>query len=268
MVRLSLLLSLALFVFTADAEEPLPQALPPAQEEAALRQAEAAGLRMSRHDKAAWVATDELSKIRGFRKDRRIAGWITEERDGQIVVTFIGSDDGTAPLALYRTTVSAIGKAVGKPIALEIPEPLTEFEANAAAVRAAAMSSSFAPCAQNYNSIVLPGVDGPQGKWTVYLLPGTTDSKVVPIGGSYRLEVDGDDHKILSTRGFTHTCIKLADDPRAVALMVTHLLDPIPTEIHVFWSLSIGKDMYVGTAPNGTTWLVHGANIKLIERKS
>ena len=63
MVRPSLLLALALFVFAAHAEEPLPQALPPAQEEAALRQAEATGLRMNRHDKAAWVATDELSKI-------------------------------------------------------------------------------------------------------------------------------------------------------------------------------------------------------------
>lgn len=268
MVRPSLLLSLALFVSTAHAEEPLPQALPPAQEEAALRQAEAAGLRMNRHDKAAWVATDELGKIKTFRKDQRVAGWITEERDDQIVVTFIGADDGTAPQALYRATVSATGKAVGKPLALDIPEPLTEFETNAAAARAAAMSSSFAACAQNYNSIVLPGADGPKGTWTVYLLPGTTDSKVVPIGGSYRLEVDGTSHKVLSMRGFTHTCIKLADDPRAVALMITHLLDPVPTEIHVFWSLSLGKDLFVGTAPNGTTWLVHGASIKLIERKS
>jgi hypothetical protein len=268
MLRPSLLLSLALFVCAAHAEEPLPEALPPAQEEAALRQAETAGLRMNRHDKAAWVATDELSRLKGFRKDRRVAGWITEERDDQIVVTFIGSDDGAALEALYRTTVSAAGKAVGKPLVLEIPEPLTEFETNAAAARAAAMSSSFAACAQNYNSIVLPGADGPRGKWIVYLLPGTTDGKVVPIGGSYRMEVDGSSHKILSSRGFTHTCIQLADDPRAVALFITHLLDPVPTEIHVFWSLSLGKDMYVGTPPKGTTWLVHGASIKLIKRKS
>lgn len=267
MFRTSLLLLLTPFGFAANADEPLPQALPPAQEKAALRQAEDAGLRMFRHDKAAWVVTDELDKIKAFRKDRRIAGWITEERGDQIVVTFIGPSEGEAPQALYRATVSAAGKVVGKAIALENPETLTEFEANAAAARAAAMSSSFSPCAKTYNPIALPDATGPQGNWSVYLLPGTTDNMAVPIGGSYRVEVDGGSHKVLSTRAFTRTCIQLQNDPRAVALMITHLLDPIPTEVHVFWSLYSGKNMYVSTPPNGTAWKIEGGKIALIERK-
>ena len=50
--------------------------------------------------------------------------------------------------------------------------------------------------------------------------------------------------------------------------MITHLLDPIPTEAHVFWSLWARKPMYVATPPNGTIWVVDDGKIKLVERKS
>jgi len=51
------------------------------------------------------------------------------------------------------------------------------------------------------------------------------------------------------------------------ALMITHLLDPIPTEAHVFWSIWAHKPLYVATPPNGTIWVVEGSKIRLVERK-
>jgi hypothetical protein len=88
---------------------------------------------------------------------------------------------------------------------------------------------------------------------------------VVPIGGTYRLETSGS--SVISQRGFTRSCIALQSDTSAVGLMITHLLDPVPTEAHVFWSLWASKPMYVAT-PDGTLWIVEGGKIGLVERNA
>jgi hypothetical protein len=149
---------------------------------------------------------------------------------------------------------------------METPAPLTPYESGAAAARAAALTSRFQPCSENYNAVVLPSTAAPENNWVVYLIPGTTRNDVVPIGGTYCVEVSGSN--IVSQRGFTHTCIALQTDPKAVGLMMTHLLDPVPTEAHVFWSIRAKKPMYVATPPNGTVWIVEGNKIRLVERKA
>ena len=63
------------------------------------------------------------------------------------------------------------------------------------------------------------------------------------------------------------TCIELARHGEAVAVMVTHLLDAVPTEAHVFWSLWAGAPFYVSTPPNGTVWSVAEGRVKLLQRK-
>ena len=260
MTRYFLALILVLSCQASAAEEPAPAELSADQEAAALHAAETTGSAIYRHDLAAAVATDAALKIRAFKKDKRVKGWITEARQGEIIVTFIDQ----TPAALYRATVSNNGTLVGAVSVLESPTPLTEFESGAATARVAALASSFQPCSDKYNSVVLPANGASSKTWVVYLLPGTTKNNVVPIGGTYRVETDGS--KIISQRGCTRTCIALQTDPRAVGLMITHLLDPIPTEAHVFWSLWAKKPMYVGTPPNGTVWAIEGNEIKLVER--
>lgn len=258
MIRYIFAIALAFCSFTASADEPLLEELPPDQEAAALRAAETTGLAIYRHDQAATVATDAAFKLRRFKKDKRINGWITEEQPDQIVVTFIDQ----TPAALYRVAVSKGG--VASPVtALEAPVALTPYEAGAAAARAVALASKFQPCSENYNSVVLPSSNA---SWVVYLIPGTTKNSVAPIGGTYRIDVSGSN--IVSQRGFTRTCIALQTGPRAVGLMITHLLDSIPTEAHVFWSLWAKKPIYVATPPNGTVWVVDGNKIELVERKA
>lgn len=257
MIRFTLSLVLVAASLAASADDSLPKELPPEQEVPALLSAESTGLAIYRHDQAAAVATDAAFKVRSFKKDRRINGWITQEQQGNIVVTFIDK----APAALYRVTVS--NGVAGSLESLASPAPLTAYEAGAAAARQAALASKFEPCSANYNSVVLPS--SAEGKWLVYLIPGTTKNNVVPIGGTYRMEISGSN--VDSQRGFTRTCISLQTDPRAAALMITHLLDPIPTEAHVFWSIWAQKPLYVATPPNGTLWVVEGSKIKLVERK-
>jgi hypothetical protein len=45
-------------------------------------------------------------------------------------------------------------------------------------------------------------------------------------------------------------------------LFMTHLLDPQPTEAHVFTSLSFHVPLFVGTMSNNILWEVSGASIE------
>ncbi len=204
-----LILSLTLFAssLAASADDSLPKELPPEHEVPALLSAETTGLAIYRHDQAAAVATDAALKVRSFKKDKRVNGWITEERQGNVVVTFVDK----TPVALYRVSVS--NGIAGSLETLETPAPLTAYETGAATARQAALASKFEPCSKSYNSVVLPSPT--DGKWLVYLIPGTTKNNVVPIGGTYRMEIVGSD--VVSQRGFTRTCISLQTDPRAAA---------------------------------------------------
>ena len=250
---------LALACIAAHAERTLPAELSLAEETAALSSAVSTGASIYRHDHAAAVATDAALALRRFKNDKRVRGWVTEEQGDQIVVTFL---DAT-PAALYRVPVT--GGAAGTVVALEAPTALSTTETGATTARSLALGSQFDPCSKSYNSVVLPGVTSAED-WVVYLLPGTTKRDLVPIGGAFRVGVK--DSKVVSHRGFTRTCIALPSDPRAEALMVTHLLDSVPTEVHVFWSMWANKPIYVATPPAGTIWSVQGDGIRLVERKS
>lgn len=259
MKQFILAIALGLAAVAAGANEPAPPPMTAEQESAALRAAEAAGLAIYRHDQAAAVASDAGLEVRAFKKHKRIAGWITEQRDDRIVVTFI---DRT-PAALYRVMVGADGKA-GRLETLDAPTPLTAYEAGAAAARNAAVNAGFQPCAKSYNSVVLPGADPAGAPWVVYLLPGTTDPKVVPLGGSYRYEIK--DGKVAGQHAYTRSCIQLQNDPNSVGMMVTHLMDPLPTDVHVFLNLSTRKAMYVMTPSNGVLWSIENGKIQRAEK--
>jgi hypothetical protein len=259
MIRILLAATFAFACMSLRAEEALPAALPPAEEASALVSAQSVGVALYRHDRAAWVATDAARAVPQFKEDRRVNGWITEQSGSDIVVTFL---DAT-PAALYRVSVTD-GKA-GPVLALEAPTPLSAYEAGAAAARSLAIRTPFQLCSKDYNPVVLPG-STPAEDWVVYLIPGTTKSTVVPIGGAYRFAVK--DSRVVSQRGFTRSCIDLENGPRAVGLFITHVLDSVPTEVHVFWSLVTRKPIYVATAPAGSIWMVHGGKIMLSERKS
>ncbi|WP_440224782.1 hypothetical protein ACQQ2N_05990 [Dokdonella sp. MW10] len=246
----------------ADTVPPPP--LEPAQEDAALRMAEQTGVLLYRHDQAASVATDALAKVRGFKRDKRMEGWITEAQADGIQVTFFGRDKGQPLAAFHHVRVDAGGNVIEKTSSPKSPEPLTTFEAEAAEARSIAKRTSFQPCTEQYNTVVLPK-DAGAGQWTVHLLPATTKKGVVPIGGSYRVDVDirsGD----AVVRPYTKTCLQLEDRKDVAALMVSHLLDPLPTDVHVFWSLWVGKRIYVVTNGPDNLFAVSGGTISRVER--
>lgn len=251
--------SLGAFAERAETVDPLSDS-----ERISIAVAENLGSQAFRHDRAAWHATDALRKLRTFRRDRRVQGWITQAGEEGITVTFIGAGEGQ-PLALYRATLLETGALQGEPVVLKTPQPLGEYERSAARARALALDLPFEACGKNYNTIVLPN-DADGSKWIVYLFPGTTRSDVVPLGGSFRVDVDLSD-ETSTLRAYTRSCIELQNDPRAVALMITHLMDPVPTEVHVFWNLWANKALYVATSQNGALWALERGRIRLLQRR-
>lgn len=236
---------------------PTPTPLSAADTAAALSRAERLGKAIFLQDLAAERATDAIrAKYRAFGKDTRVRGWITEEHDGQYRVSYI---DAT-PAVLYRIEMDADGTPAGEVQVLSEPAPLSAYETAAATARSLAMTAQVAPCAKTYNSVALPEDDG---RWAVYLLPATTLPNVVPLGGSHRLDIA--DGRITASRGFTRTCIQLGRTPSkrgvtVVGMMVTHLLDPTPTEVHVYWSLWARTPMYVATT-DGQLWEIREGRI-------
>lgn len=224
---------------------------------AAIAAAEATGRAIFEHDRAAAVASDVAIAQPAFKRDGRVRGWLTEAKDSGIVVTFIDE----TPSALYRVLVSADGEP-SPLLPVEAPGPLTEAEAGAALARRVALQSDFAACSKTYNTVVLPDASE-EGAWVVYLLPGTTRSDEVPIGGTYRVEVRGG--AVAAQRPFTRSCITLSRGSEGGAMILTHLLDPVPTEAHVHWSLWAGTPMYVGTS-NGM-WAIEEGRVRRLSEK-
>lgn len=227
---------------------------------AALKSAEQRGLQIYIHDHAVAVVSDAVTPLFTEKARQQLRGYITEEKGGAIVVTYYGKGDGERMLAWYRAAVGPDGRLLGTVSQYDTPQALSEFEERAAAARETGMAYDFRPCAQNYNSVVLPKPGG----WQVYLIPGTTEDHVVPFGGTYRVDTDAAG-RIVAGRGFTKSCLTLSYQEKAtetpVAIVVSHLLDPQPTEAHVFWQLWSRQQWRVVTVPNGLSWQIEKGRI-------
>ncbi len=231
-----------------------------------LRLAESDGAAIYRLDHAASIATDAMRKLDVFQHEKRVAGWLTQDKGSAVLVTFFGGASGDPPQALYRVTVADSGALVGEPAVLAPAAPLSASEVAQAAARSLALHSDFAPCSKNYNTVTVPRNKGDITTWSVYLLAGTTVQGTLPAGGNYRVDTDGAGKSILSSRGFTKSCITLSNDKSTAALMISHLMDPTPTEIHVFLNLLSGKPMYVLTTDNSYMWSVENGKISFSSR--
>jgi len=257
-----------LFVATVACAQQLPD--PSGEDPARLRSAESLGLRLYRHDRAASLATDAVQANRKYRKVKRVGGWITEARESAILVSFIDKGDPEQASLLYQVEVSDGSDGAGKVRAFDPPETATTSQRNAARARHTATGFDFAPCTQRYNTVVLPTIaDGMPG-WNVFLLPSTTDAKVIPFGGAYRLELDAEGRTVTNSRTYTRSCLDFTrNKPRGAeeaALVMTHVLDPVPTEVHVMLNLQIGTPVIVITTSNRNSWRIERGRIQFLKK--
>lgn len=245
-----------------DAPQPIPAEIQPA-----VTQAEFLGRQLYLHDRAAWLATDAMLADKRMRKlQNSVGGWLTEPTALGVRVIFIG--DGDAPRRLYEIDVDE-AERLSEPT-LESPTPLTAEHLAQLRARNLAMSQSFMQCARKYNTVVLPSSSGMR----VYLMPGFAEHGVYPLGGYHLYEIDGTGEKILSSRKFSNGCIEHHDSSKGLPKgakpsfgMFTHLLDPQPTEVHVFVSLHAKVPLMIMTIDNKMMWPVKSGKVELVDTR-
>jgi hypothetical protein len=171
-----------------------------------------------------------------------ISGWIAEPEGNGVIVTFYAlGADGAAPTAVYRATMLG-GRVVSRETYLTGDRPpLPPIEARMAAARHIAEGQDHRACgAEECNYFVVPPTT-PDGPIDVYQISPQSQRGRFPIGGHFKTTVSADG-TIAATRGFTNACLDVAVADPVVGIQpspiaVTHLLDPLPTEIHVFLAI-------------------------------
>jgi hypothetical protein len=166
-----------------------------------------------------------------------ISGWIAEPEGNGVTVYFYAlGADGAAPTMVYGGRV--LSRETYRPG--ERP-PLPPLEARMAAARHIAEGQDHRACgAEEFNYFVVPPTT-PDGPIDVYQISPQSQRGRFPIGGHFRTTVNADG-TIAATRGFTNACLDAAAADPVIGIQpspiaVTHLLDPLPTEIHVFLAI-------------------------------
>lgn len=257
--------ALSALLFTAASPAQLLQG-PGEDEQLQLRANEALGLRLYRHDRAAALASNVLLDKHKYRKDKRVQGWLTEARESSVLMSFIGARAGEEPTVLYQIDIADGANPAAEVVPFDPPRPLSESQHRAWLARKTALSSGFGACSKHYNSVILPSADSGSPGWSVFLLPTTNDSKVLPFGGTYRVEVSADGGNVLTTRAYSKTCLSFTRDKKGGVLVMSHLLDPLPTEIHVLLNLYADVPLRVITAMNRREWEIDKGKIRFVRR--
>lgn len=234
-------------------DQPLSEA-----EQVAVQRALDRGLALHRYDEAAWHTTDALREDIEDLGSSRIGGWVVTPIDGDLLTTY-WRRDGESFRGVYsavwtgqevreRTILSASDSALNK-------EQLDLIGAIQAIRREDAMRCGDKP----FNIVALPSEDS-GGPIAVYALTPQTSFAAIPFGGHHRFEVKGG--QIAAKRSFTNSCLtipleNLADGGGPTeALYVTHVLDPVPTELHVFSVFAAKVPIMVRTTENDAVWAV------------
>lgn len=231
-----------------------------ATEEAQLQRALNRGQLIYAYDQAAWHGTDDLVvKLPDYA--RKVGGWVVDGPAEAPHLVFFSRDEAN-PRAVYvadfKDNKIVSSKVLGP--GDDARMTLTQLEMIDARRRVLAKlpGSGITQCSRShYNTVVLPP-ETPGGPDLVYVLTPQTSTSSVPMGGHYLFEV-GADHVVGPPRAFTKSCIDLAKTGgagRPAALVISHLLDPVPTEIHVFSMFAAGLPIYVATTQNNLVWAV------------
>jgi hypothetical protein len=220
------------------------------------------------YDKAGWAGTDD---IRDHFPDlmAQAGGYVVTGDEMQTELVFF---DKSKTRAVYRANF-ADGKLVKSGPAQADRIGLSPLEAQMIDAKdkglAAFRAAKVGPCANAMPNLATLPPEMPGGPIIVYMMTPQTDLKSFPLGGHFSVEVSRDG-SVGKVRHFTKSCIdmplsQLPIGATPAAFVITHLLDPTPTEIHVFTSLASGIPIWVLTSPQGRVWAVEGSTVRTLE---
>jgi hypothetical protein len=232
----------------------------------AMKAAATRGREMYLYDQAAWHATDRFREQFDLENASFMRGYIVLPRDdGRLDTVFYGEVDG-ALVEVARYTVAESRVEDGGLLPENARPPLSDVAVRMANARQAAfeemrereygLCGSAAP-----NTVILPPSE--DGTITVYVLTPPTENDSYPMGGHYRIEVAADG-KASNARRFMNTCFPAnfgesaggEGGARPIMMTLTHLLDPQPTEIHIFASYYVPIGLMIITTENERIWSI------------
>lgn len=265
-MRMRILFAAALSVSAPVAAQPadsIASLLP------AVRTAIDRGALLYLYDAAAWRGTDDL-RDHFAQLMPLVGGYVVSGEQAAVELTFY---DKAKSKAVYRAKFSD-GKLVssGPPAADRIALTLDEQRLVAARVTAmkAFAAAKVGMCSKSTPNVALLPPKSPADPVRVYLMTPRTSMKSLPLGGHFQVDVSADG-KPGAVRAYTKSCLEMPLTRDATgkpnALVVSHLLDPTPTEIHVFSSLTGKLPVYVLTMANRNLWSVQGSSIRLLPNK-
>lgn len=252
---------------------------PGPRELAAAHEAQDRGAQMFRYDRAAWYATDrfqaDLKRAGMVPEDPTLAlsGYIVEPAsNGRLQVSFY-SGDGGSRVARARYLVDADAHAEGGLLGEGADGTISALASRLISARDAALrqaiASGYQLCSSSpANTLVLP--PDARGLVSVYLLTSTTDVDSYPAGGHYRVDV-AQGGQVVAQRAFMKSCFPIdvgsarKGRGKVQAMVLSHLLDPQPTEIHAFVGLNIGFPLMILTVSNQFVWSVSDGRISFEE---
>lgn len=250
-------------------------------EQASMTEAEAAavqlalnrGLDLYRYDQAAWQTADTLREDIPNLEDSGIRGWVVTPTENGLQTTY-WKKNGEGFAGVYSAVWT--GKSVTQRRVLAANDTqLSAQQLDLILAKEAIDVKALENCSNRpFNTVVLPS-EKAGDPILVYFLTPQTRLSAVPMGGHYRFSVV--DGKVRDQRAFTKSCIELGlTDPKsqngkAEALVIGHLLDPEPTEIHVFSTFTAKVPIYVSTISNEALWVteISGGQprVRLIKKK-
>lgn len=227
-----------------------------------LQKVQVIGAALFRQDAAAAVASDALTRHFRNRPPGGLIGWIVVDEGENQRVRFLSQENGQRRAA-WDVLVTSEGagpvQAAADPVLSA--DQLARFEAR----MTAGTHIGELRCAQRYNVVVLDDPDSDD--WLVWLLASTTDANSLILTGHYRFRISADGRSLLRRDQLSATCIttdrrQVGRDGQPAALVVSHIVSPLPVETHVFASLLYRLPVYVITVANDTIWAVEGAQIR------
>ncbi|AUD78180.1 hypothetical protein CW740_02565 [Kangiella profundi] len=195
-------------------------------------------------DSLAWTATDKVREELDLSTIDNPLGWLVHlDPEGNHRVSFYRSNSDGEILSFADVFYNDSFEISG--FEAHPKRAVTEDEIVMLTALSSAGNSITEACSENLNSVVLEDDDG----WNVFFLTPPTDPGVIPIGGAQRLLVSKDGKSVMEHEHYSKSCMNLQPQGEDVhALMMTHIVDEIPSPVHVFTSLSYDYPLYVATS--------------------
>lgn len=213
-------------------------------------------------DSLAWTATDKMREELDLSTIENPYGWLVHlDPEGNHRVSFYRYNNDGEILSyadiFYNNSLEITG------FEAHPKRKIHEEEKSMLSALSSARNSVTEACSENLNSVILEADTG----WNVFFLTAPTESDVIPVGGAQRFLVSQDGKTVLEQELYSKTCMHLQPkDENVQALMMTHIVDDIPSPIHVFTSLAYDYPFYVATSLG--LWKVVDGEIEEVKDKN